>query len=196
MVNTNIDIPGLKNGNKKAFEVIYQDFFDMLFYLAVGYLQDRERARELVQDAFMKLWEHRETISNKTNIKNYLYTIVKNSCLNDLREQEIIARNNREYLIPELKYRQEALEAFAASYNEVESLLEIVEKSIDDLPEDIRITFRLNRYENLTYKEISQKLDISPKTVEARISKALKILRCDLKEYLPLVQLFFVFLRL
>ncbi|WP_462317951.1 RNA polymerase sigma-70 factor [Marinilabilia sp.] len=196
MVNTNIDIPGLKNGNKKAFEVIYQDFFDMLFYLAVGYLQDRERARELVQDAFMKLWEHRETISNKTNVKNYLYTIVKNSCLNDLREQEIIARNNREYLIPELKYRQEALETFAASYKEVESLLEIVEKAIDALPEDIRTTFRLNRYENLTYKEISQKLDISPKTVEARISKALKILRSDLKEYLPLLQLFFVFLRL
>jgi RNA polymerase sigma-70 factor (ECF subfamily) len=196
MVNTNIDIPGLKNGNKKAFEVIYQDFFDMLFYLAVGYLQDRERARELVQDAFMKLWEHRETISNKTNVKNYLYTIVKNSCLNDLREQEIIARNNREYLIPELKYRQEALETFAASYKEVESLLEIVEKAIDALPEGIRTTFRLNRYENLTYKEISQKLDISPKTVEARISKALKILRSDLKEYLPLLQLFFVFLRL
>lgn len=196
MVNVNIDIPGLKSGKKKAFEAIYLDFFDMLFYLAVGYISDRERARELVQDAFMKLWEHRETISNQTNIKNYLYTIVKNSCLNDLREREIIARNNREYLIPELKYRQEALEGFADSFSDVESLMEVVEKAIEGLPDDIRTTFRLNRYENLTYKEISEKLDISPKTVEARISKALKMLRSDLKEYLPLVQLFFVFLRL
>lgn len=196
MINVNIDIPGLKSGKKKAFETIYLEFFDMLFHLAAGYVGDRERARELVQDGFMKLWEKREEIHNNTNIKNYLYTIIKNSCLNYLREQEIIARNNRDYLIPELKYRQEALQAFGDSFSDVESLLVVVEEAIDRLPENIRTTFKLNRYDNLTYQEIATRLDISPKTVEARISKALKLLRGDLKEYLPLIQVVLWFLKL
>ncbi|MFO8000204.1 MAG: RNA polymerase sigma-70 factor [Marinilabilia sp.] len=196
MINVTIDISGLKAGKKKAFETIYMEFFDMLFYLASGYIGDRERARELVQDAFMKLWERREDIHNNTNVKNYLYTITKNSCLNYLREQEIIARNNRDYLIPELKYKQEALDAFGDSFSEVESLLVLVEEAIERLPENIRTTFKLNRYDNLTYQEIATRLEISPKTVEARISKALKLLREELKEYLPLIQVMLIFLRL
>ena len=196
MINVTVDIPGLKAGKKKAFESVYLEFFDMLFHLASGYIGNRERARELVQDAFMKLWERREEIHNNTNIKNYLYTITKNSCLNYLREQEIIARNNRDYLIPELKYRQEALQAFGDSFSDVESLLSVVEEAIDRLPENIRTTFKMNRYDNLTYQEIATRLDISPKTVEARISKALKLLRGDLKEYLPLIHMVFWFLRL
>jgi RNA polymerase sigma-70 factor (ECF subfamily) len=196
MVNTNFDISGLKSGKKKAFEGIYLDFFDMLFYLAVGYTGNRERSRDLVQDAFMKLWERRTEISNETNIRNFLYTITKNSCLNYLREKEIIARNNRDYLIPELQYRQEALINFSDSYSDVESLFNLVEGAIDRLPEDVRTTFKLNRFENLTYKEIALKMDVSPKTVEARISKALKLLRSELKDYLPLIKILFMFLRL
>lgn len=195
-MNVTIDILGLKAGKKKAFESVYLEFFDMLFHLACDYIGDRERAIDLVQDAFMRLWERREEIHKNTNIKNYLYTITKNSCLNYLREQEIIARNNRDYLIPELKYRQEALQDFGDSFSDVESLLVLVEEAIDKLPEHIRTTFKMNRYDNLSYQEIANRLNISSKTVEARISKALKLLRDDLKEYLSLIQVMFWFLKL
>ncbi len=182
-----INVSALKNGEKKAFEAVYLDFFDVLFHLAFGYIGERETAHGLVQDTFLTLWERREELSDQTNIRNYLYTITKNSCLNHLRQQEIIFRNNRDYLIPELRYRQEALQSFGDTFDDVESLIEKVDEAIERLPEAIRTTFKLNRFESLTYVQIADKLEISPKTVEARISKALKILRSDLKEYLPVL---------
>ncbi len=184
---TSFNLSALKNGEKKAFEAIYLDFFDMLFHLAIGYTSERETAHGLVQDTFLTLWERREELSDQTNIRNYLYTITKNNCLNHLRQQEIIFRNNRDYLIPELRYRQEALQSFGDTFGDVESLIEKVDEAIERPPEAIRTTFKLNRYESLTYVQIAEKLEISPKTVEARISKALKILRTDLKEYLPVL---------
>lgn len=191
-----VSIQSLKKGEKKAFEAIYLGFYDMLFHLAFGYIGQREIARELVQDTFLKLWEQREELRDQTNIRNYLYTITKNNCLNHLRQKEIIFRNNRDYLIPELRYQQQALQSFGDSYSDVEFLIEKVDDAIEQLPEDIRNTFKLNRFENYTYSQIAQKLEISPKTVEARISKALKILRSDLKEHLPLVQALFAILRI
>ncbi|MDG5800981.1 RNA polymerase sigma-70 factor [Marinilabiliaceae bacterium ANBcel2] len=190
-----IDLQGVISGKKRAFEDIYNKYFDLLFYLAVGYVNDYTRAEDLVHDAFIKLWERRKDLYSDSNVKNLLYTITKHNCLNHLRQQEIIAKNCRDYLIPELKYRQEALDNFANSFEDVESLLVIVERAIDNLPEDIRMVFKMNRFENLTYREIASKLDVSPKTVEARISKALKLLRVELKDYLPLAQLMFWFLR-
>ncbi len=191
MNNVFPNVLSLKKGEKKAFEAIYLDFYDMLFHLALGYIGDREVSLELVQDAFMKLWEQREELRDQTNIRNYLYTITKNSCLNHLRQKEIILRNNRDYLIPELRYQQEALQSLGDTYSDVESLMEKVDNAIEKLPEAIRITFKLNRFESLTYVQIAEKLEVSPKTVEARISKALKILHKELKEYMPIVQLLF-----
>ncbi len=191
-----LHVSALIKGEKKAFEAVYLDYFDMLFHLALGYIGERETAHGLVQDTFAKLWEHRKELHNETNIRNYLYTITKNSCLNHLRQQEIVFRNNRDYLIPELRYRQEALESFGDSFDDVENLIGKVDEAIEHLPENIRTTFKLNRFESLTYVQIAEKLDISPKTVEARISKALKILRKDLKDYLPVVQTVLGFLGL
>lgn len=190
------DLPGLVRGEKKAFESIYVDFYDMLFHLANGYTGNREVARELVQDAFLKLWEYREELNISTNVKNFLYTITKNNCLNYLKQQEVIARNNRDYLVPELKYKQEALSGFPDEYSGVEELMDLVTAAIEKLPEEVKITFKMNRFEGLTYRQISEHLVVSPKTVEVRISKALKLLRSELKDYLPAIQLLFLFLRL
>ncbi|PRZ00849.1 RNA polymerase sigma-70 factor [Marinilabilia salmonicolor] len=190
------DLPGLVCGEKKAFESIYMDFYDMLFHLASGYTGNREIAREIVQDTFLKLWEYREQLNKKTNIKNFLYTLTKNSCLNHLKQQEVISRNNRDYLITELKYKQEALAGFPDDSVGLEELMDMVEAAIEKLPEEVKITFKMNRFEGLTYRQIADHLDISPKTVEARISKALKLLRADLKEVVPVIQVLFFFLRM
>ena len=190
------DLPGLVRGEKKAFESIYMDFYDMLFHLASGYTGNHEIAREIVQDTFLKLWEYREQLNKKTNIKNFLYTLTKNSSLNYLKQQEVISRNNRDYLVTELKYRQEALAGFPDDSEGLEELIDRVDTAIERLPEEVKITFKMNRFEGLTYRQIADQLEISPKTVEARISKALKLLRSDLKELVPVIQVLFLFLRM
>ncbi|WP_430812886.1 MULTISPECIES: RNA polymerase sigma-70 factor [unclassified Carboxylicivirga] len=186
----------LKKGDKKSFEAIYLEYFDMLFHLSLGYTDDREVAHGIVQDTFVKLWERRHQLNPGTNLRNFLYTITKNNCLNYLRQQEIIVRNHRDYLVPELRYKQESLLDFADSFDDAQYLMKSVEQAIAKLPEHIRHTFLLSRYEDLTYAQIAEKLNLSPKTVEARMSKALKILRQELKEYLPLVQMLFGFMGL
>lgn len=191
-MSNSFDINALQEGKKEAFEEVYNDLFDMLYCLALGYIGKREVAVEMVQDAFMKLWENRSELRKSTNIKNYLYTITKNNCLNHLRHQEIINRGNRDYLIPELHYQQEALARLPDSFVKLEELMKEVERAIDLLPPDIAKTFRLSRFEGLTYSEIAKQQNISPKTVEARISKALQFLRCELKDYLPLIELLFM----
>jgi RNA polymerase sigma-70 factor (ECF subfamily) len=187
---TCFDIAGLQQGKKRAFEEVYNDFFDMLFYLALGYIGQREVALELVQDAFVKLWENRAELRKATNIKNYLYTITKHNCLNHLRHQEIINRGHRDYLIPELQYQQKALAGFPDTYVDLEELMKKIDEAIDRLPSEIAETFRLNRFNGFTYSEIASQLGVSTKTVEARISRALKMLRTELKDYLPVIELF------
>lgn len=183
------DVPGLIRGDQKAFEVVYLDLFDMLFHLANSYVRDLEVSRELVQDSFLKLWEVRESLQQQSNISNFLYTLTKNRCLNFLKQQEVIARNTKEYLLPELLYAQEALKSFPDEFSDIEELMLRLEAAIEQLPPDVKKTFIMHRFDGLTYSQISKQLGISPKTVEARISKGLKLLRGDLKDYFPLIQL-------
>ncbi|MGQ1890943.1 RNA polymerase sigma-70 factor [Thermophagus sp. OGC60D27] len=191
-ITSSFEINALQEGKKEAFEEVYNNLFNMLFCLAMGYVGQREIALEMVQDAFVKLWENRSELRKSTNIKNYLYTITKNNCLNHLRHQEIINRGHRDYLIPELKYQQEALTHFPDSFVKLEELMEEVDRAINLLPNDIAETFRLSRFGGLTYADIAKEQKISTKTVEARISKALLILRRELKDYLPIIELLFM----
>ncbi len=85
----NINIEKIKQGDKKEFEKIYFEFFDVLFALCFQYTHNKETSEGLVQDAFLKLWEVKEGLQENTNLKNFLYTITKNNCLNILRNQQI-----------------------------------------------------------------------------------------------------------
>ncbi|MGV8094786.1 MAG: sigma factor [Mangrovibacterium sp.] len=87
------DIGLLKAGNKTEFERIYFDFFDVLYALGMQYTSDRSIAESIVQDAFLKLWEIRENLLPETNIRNFLYTLTKNLCLNYLRDQKVVWKN-------------------------------------------------------------------------------------------------------
>ncbi len=178
-----VDIDALRNGDKRAYEKIYNEFFDVLYHLCLHYLNDEKVSEEIVQDTFMKLWEIKESLNDEVNIRNFLYTITKNNCLNYIRNQKVVLKYQANVKYLEMQFNYEAIEKLG-DYVQFEQLREKIDEAIANLPEGIRETFILNRFEDMPYKEIAWKLQISVKTVEARVSKALRILRVDLKDYL------------
>jgi RNA polymerase sigma-70 factor, ECF subfamily len=188
LLNDFFDISALRKGEKKAYEAIYKEFFGVLYHLCLQYLHDEKASEEIVQDTFLKLWEIRKTLNDNINIKNFLYTITKNNCLNYLRNQKISMKHLENMKYMEMQFNYEALEKLG-NYLQFEELRGKIETAISNLPDEVIETFRLSRFEELSYKEIAGQQGISIKTVEARISKALRILRLELKDYLPLIYL-------
>ncbi len=186
--NFQFDIPSLRKGEKKAYEAIYHEFFGVLYHLCLNYLHNEKVAEEIVQDTFMKLWEIRETLNDQINIRNFLYTITKNNCLNYLRNQKISLKHQENVKYLEMQFNYEALEKLG-NYIQFEELRSKIDEAILKLPTELIETFQLSRFEELSYKEIAEKQNISIKTVEARISKSLRILRIELKDYLTLIYL-------
>ena len=178
----------LRKGEKSAFAAIYDDFFGLIYHLSLHYLQDTNVSEEIVQDTFMKLWEIRETLNDQFNIRNFLYTITKNNCLNYLRNQKIALRHQENIKYLEMHFNFEAMEKLG-SYIEFEELQSKIDYTIAALPDELRETFLLSRFDEMHYREIAEKQSISIKTVEARMTKVLKILRHELKEYLTLIYL-------
>jgi len=188
MINFQLNIPLLRKGDKKAYEAVYNEFFGVLYHLCLNYLHDDKVAEEMVQDTFMKLWEIRETLNDQINIRNFLYTITKNNCLNHLRNQKISLKHQENMKYLEMQFNYEALEKLG-NYLQFEELRNKIDDAISKLPAEVIETFKLSRFEELSYREIADQQGISIKTVEARISKALRILRVELKDYLPVVYL-------
>jgi RNA polymerase sigma-70 factor, ECF subfamily len=176
----------LQKGEKSAFEEIYNDFFSLIYHLSSHYLNDERVSEEIVQDTFMKLWEIRESLNDQFNIRHFLYTIAKNNCLNYLRNQKIALKHQEKIKYLEMQFNYEALEKLG-TYIEFEELRTKIDQAIIALPNDLSETFLLSRYYELSYKDIAQKQSISVKTVEARMTKALKILRHELKDYLTII---------
>ncbi len=181
-----VDIRLLREGDKAAFEAVYHEFFGVLYSLSSQYLFKPEDAEEMVQEAFLKLWEVRSRLNENSNIKNFLYTITKNNCLNFIRNEQIASSHLKRYF-DELQYNYEALYLLEDDYSRVEELKLKIDEAIDSLPLKWKNIFRMSREEELRYKDISKRLGISEKTVEASITKALKKLREELKEYLAFI---------
>jgi len=181
-------IVSLRNGEKSAYLAVYNDFYGVMYHLSLSYLHDSKIAEEIVQDTFLKLWEIRDTLNEQFNLRNFLYTITKNNCLNYLRNQKIILKHQQNLKYLEMQFNYEALEKLG-NYMEFEELRKKIDQAIDSLPNDIRETFLLSRFEELHYKEISDRQSISIKTVEARMTRALKILRMELQDFLVVISL-------
>jgi len=174
------------NLNKDLFEQLFKEHFVHLCGFAQNYVPDLDDAKEIVQDVFINLWNKRETITSDKSVKSYLFTSVKNRCFNFIRDNK--------------KFRSNILDVDIADYetpyeNDSFSGHELqnkIDKAISDLPEKCRQVFKLSRIEELKYKEIAEKLNISVKTVEAQMSKALKVLREELKDYITVILLFLI----
>lgn len=185
MLNDNLEYIGLKRGDVHSFEHLYKLYYSKAVFFANQYLRDEETSREIVQDAFMALWEKRETLNEELSIQALILTIVKNRCLNLLRKR-IAERKYADRLTARedmINYR--ALGDDSASSLHLMELEQLTKETLTEMPEKMREVFRMNRDEELTYAEIAQKLDVSVKTIEYRMSKALLLFREKLKDYLP-----------
>lgn len=163
---------------KENFEAIFRSEFKGLCFFAMKYVKDYEASREIVQDAFIQLWEKRATIDTGRPVKSYLTTTVQNRCLNYLRDNRKFDRN-----LLEIERLNVTDYETAADFLVEKELHYRIEDALAELPEKCREVFLLNRNEQLRYREIAEKLGISLKTVETRMSKALNHLRKRLLEF-------------
>ena len=169
------------NGDEKAFEHLFKEFYAPLCGYAGKYLHDRDLAEEVIQNLFCHLWEKRGGLSIKSSFSAYLYTSARNRCLNELRREK---RQQQDLSDTHLIHEDGGIE-------EIE-LDQQIEDAISSLPEMSRKVFLLNRVEGKKYAEIADFLGIGVKAVEANMSRALKKLREELKDYLMmLIFLFF-----
>jgi len=172
--------------HKEAFEQLFRSHYKGLCFFAMQYVKNDETAKEIVQNAFISLWEKRDSIDLSRQVKSYLSTSVRNKCLNHLRDNRKFDNDllNLEQLSPDALYEQpdRLVEA---------ELRDSIHLAMEELPEKCREVFRLNRFEQLKYQEIADRLQISVKTVETQMSKALQHMRLRLKEFMvPILLLF------
>lgn len=165
-----------KKLDSKEFEIFFKENFRSLTFHAYKYLKDVDLAKDIVHNAFTKLWEKRDEIDSDKNIKSYLFTTVTNLALNYIRDHKKIVNIDEEKSLKNVSEN---------SVDEVENteIGDAIVKAINKLPDKTKEVFMLSRYENLKNAEVAEKLGISIKTVEAHISKALKELRLSLKQY-------------
>ena len=178
-------IPGQLD--KPAFETLFRSFFPGLVLFAQKYVPDQDTAKEVVHNVFLNLWEKRENVDMSSPLKSYLFTSVYNRCMNFIRDQK---KFDRDDTIFERLDNDDFTDA--SDRLEEQELEQRIFDALQSLPEKCREVFMLNRFEKLKYAEIAEKLGISVKTVETQMSKALKILREKLSDYLTIIILFII----
>jgi RNA polymerase sigma-70 factor (family 1) len=168
----------IKQGDRNAFEELYDRFWDKLYASVYKRTQISEVTEEIIQDFFINLWIKREEIEIHTSIESYLYASVRFQVLNYFKKEKIV-RNYKNTINKTEPFENETLNQIY-----VNDLNQIIEEEISLLPNKCQKVFRLSRQQNITIKEIAFKEGISTKTVENHLTKALKILRIKLKDHL------------
>ncbi|MBC8603762.1 RNA polymerase sigma-70 factor [Parabacteroides acidifaciens] len=181
--------------NTISFSEIYTNYYKRSFLFVKSYVRDDMVAEDIVSEALIRFWEttKKETVEHPMSL---LLAILKNGALNYLKHQTVkdsATESISSKMIRDLNYRITTLQACDPEEIYSSEITGIVEKTLQSLPEQTRRIFEMSRYESIPVKEIAQELSLSTKSVEYHITKALKLLRVALKEYLPLF--YFLFMR-
>jgi RNA polymerase sigma-70 factor (family 1) len=176
----------LKSCTSEDFETLFKAEYPALCRYALGLLKDSDDARDTVQKVFIEIWEKRSVIIVQVSMRSYLYRSVHNRCLNLLKARKRFDHDAD----------MQTMAVFAPGaeerihHSELESR---IRAAIGKLPPQCARIFEMSRFEHLKYQEIATALELSVKTVENQMGKALKILRIELSEYLTMVLLYFIF---
>lgn len=176
----------LKNDDQAAFTIIFTKYYQDLVRFSFGYTRNSDAAEEIVQEVFLKLWENRGTLVIHNSLKSFLLKTVQNRCIDSLRHETVTH-----------KYASIVLEHPLLSENDTENYILHSElqanfnHAMEKIPVEYAESFRMSRIENMNYQDIAQKLNVSVRTVEVRISKALHFLREELKDFLVLIFIIF-----
>lgn len=177
-----------KNGDEWAFEHIFKSKYNNIIGFCEQFISNSDDAKNIAQESFVNLWLKRDEIEKSSGINSFLYTFAKSSCLNFIRHNQVVEKYTSRILNEtEQRLNLEVLESINSNSLEFSELEEIIQQSIDGLPEKCRQVFVLKRFDGKMNKEIAQELNIKVKSVEANMTRALKILKEDLADYLPIV---------
>lgn len=165
----------LRSGDEAAFTELYERYQGLLYIYACKIMKDEELAEDVIQELFIALWDKRETIDVKKSFSSYLYSAVRFRFFDLLDKQKVRADYAQSFqlFLDKGEYQTD-------NYVAEKELAAIIEKEINSLPEKMREVLLLSRRENLTNKEIAERLNISEKTVKNQLSSALKVLRVKL----------------
>lgn len=170
----------IKDGDEKAFDTLFRKYYPML--CAYGHkFVELEDAEECVQEAMMWIWENREVVVIQTSVSSYIFSIVYHRAMNRINQKEIKKRAENYFYEEMHELVQDA------NFYQLEELTQRIQEAVAALPETYRDAFVMHRFKDMSYKEIAELLNVSPKTIDYRIQQALKQLRIDLKDYLPLL---------
>lgn len=174
----------LRQDDEQALSAIYYRYWDKMLSVALHRIDDIEDAKEIVQDIFFKLWERREALQLKYTLSTYLAAAVKYRVINLLDHRG--RKRVKEAQLPDFTA---GLEPSPEQYLLEQELMGQLEASVNRLPEKCRIVFKMSREQSLTTKQIAAELEISERTVEAHIYKALKNIQSDLTIATPAILL-------
>lgn len=178
----------LARRDESAFEQVFKQYYKPLHAYAYAMLKEEAIAEETVQTVFCRLWERAEGLSFGSSVAAYLYRSVHNEALNHLKHRKVRSRHRLHVVHSAKGAADGAVRSLALK--ELESRLA---QALNELPEQCRTVFQLSRFEELRYREIADRLNISVKTVENQMGKALKLLRLKLVDFLPLLLLVTLF---
>jgi RNA polymerase sigma-70 factor (ECF subfamily) len=169
---------GTGAGSLDAYESIFKSYYAQLVGVAESMLRERAAAEDVVQDVMVELWHRRATIKVETSLRAYLFRAVRNRALNQLRHRKVAPLAD-----------PDAADRVAGPAGdrdfETRELNRAVRKAVAGLPDRCREVFELSRVQGLSYDEIARVMEISVKTVEAQMGKALRVLREELAAFLP-----------
>jgi RNA polymerase sigma-70 factor (ECF subfamily) len=179
----------LQINTQREFQEIYHKHFNGLANYAYSVLQDKDAAKDVVQDVFLDLWNKRETLSITTSLEAYLVRAVKFKSIDFIRKDKTKQQYVAKMTPASIPFTEDNSDGDEQTANRKKQL----SYAIAQLPTKCRQVFLLSRVSGYTYKEIAEEMNISPKTVENQISRALKLLRQKLSDLMVLI-LFFCFL--
>ena len=172
-------IDALKEGNQQVFDYLFHLYYSGLVVFAIKYVENRETAEDIVQDIFVNIWLKRESINISQSLKSYFFTSVRNRSLDYLRQMKVKLRVNELNKLEENPIQPD-------DFIIESELRELLNNAINKLPPTCKEIFLMNRFEGIAPNNIAIQKNISVRTVEGHIGKALKILRTELGNHLPL----------
>ncbi len=168
----------IKAGEESAYNALFRKYYSYLCTVVLRMTHSKEQAEDVVQEVFLELWRKREAMEIKNAVKSYLHRSVVNKTLNKIRDKKLDFDQDEEKLDSVATMQSSPLQKMQG-----EELEKVIKIAYEGLPEKCRIVFSMVKHEAMSYKETAEKLEISVKTVENQMSKALRIMREGINKY-------------
>lgn len=170
----------LKKGDRMAFNTLFRKYYPLLCAYCKRFL-DIEDSEEVVQDIMLGLWENREKQEIKTSLSHYLFKAVYHGALARISRKKLKHKADT-FFYKEMQEMFGDVDVYA-----IKELEKRIDKAIETLPPTYKQAFVMHRFHHMSYKEIAETFNVSAKTIDYRMQQALKQLRIELKDYLPLL---------